>query len=104
MTSTDYSDLAPETRAILARSEEVAPLMKTPEFEHLGPPKGGALATLLFTRACTSLSNEDATARINLMPPMGDHGEWVLLTEEGDGGPVACQDKPETHRHLMWEC
>lgn len=105
MTDTEYRDLSPETRALIAKTREVEPLMKTPEFEQIplsGEP--GILGTLLYTRACTSLSDEEATARINLLPPMGDHGEWVLLTKEGEGGPVPCQDKPDTHRHLMWEC
>lgn len=70
-------------------------------FEVIAPPPG-PLGMLLFTRACTSLSDDEATARVNLVPS-GTSAGWVLCTEEGMA-PVPCQDKPETHRHLMWEC
>src|SRR5690606_32239990 len=100
---TEYTNLSPETRFIIAREKAIEPMMHTPEFELLGPPDGGVLAVLCFTRACTSLSDEEATARINLLPPMGDRGRWVLLTEPGNGGPVPCASRPDTHRHLMWE-
>ena len=63
---------------------------------------GHPLAALLFTRACTSLSDEEATARINSVPS-GTRNGWTLCAGEGRA-PVACEDKPTTHRHLMWGC
>ncbi|KAB1119074.1 hypothetical protein [Micromonospora aurantiaca (nom. illeg.)] len=43
------------------------------------------------SQACTSLSDEDATARMNLLPP-GTSGGWQLTTD------------PANHRHLIFGC
>lgn len=104
-TSDPTTDLSPSTQALVEQVRTNEHLLKTPEFEYLGPPLGGGIiGTLCFTRACTSLADEEATARINLASPSGLDHDWVLLTGEKGGGPVPCADKPETHRHLMWEC
>lgn len=75
------------------------------DFEEIGPPRGaGALALLIYTRVCTSLSDVDATSRLNETNPPGTSvNEWRLCTEE-DQLPIACEDNPGTHRHLMFHC
>jgi hypothetical protein len=57
---------------------------------------------LLGVQVCTSLSDEEATARMNLTPSGTSHG-WQL-TDLPDAQPVPCAEKPSTHRHLVFEC
>jgi hypothetical protein len=71
------------------------------DFKLLNVDSDSFFANLLYTRACTSLSDEDATARINLVPSGTSNG-WVLCTGE-QLEPVPCSEKPG-FRHLMWEC
>ena len=94
--STDrLADLSPQTRALIEQTEAAAPSQKTPEFTRLRE-------WMLNMQACTSLSDEDATARANLMPSGTTLG-WVLSTDP-ELAPVPCADNPETHRHLIFEC
>lgn len=89
------SDLRPETRELIEKVEAAAPRQHTPKFERIRE-------SLLYVQACTSLSDEDAADRMNELPS-GTSGGWMLITE-GDNAPVPCADKPETHRHLLFEC
>jgi hypothetical protein len=57
---------------------------------------------LVSVQVCTSLSDEDATARMNLTPS-GTKGGWQL-TDDPNNGPVPCADEPATHRHLIFVC
>ena len=57
---------------------------------------------LVSVQVCTSLSDEDATARMNLTPS-GTTGGWQL-TDDPNNGPVPCVDEPATHRHLIFVC
>lgn len=57
---------------------------------------------LVSAQVCTSLSDEDATARMNLTPSGTSHG-WQL-TDDPDNGPVPCADEPDTRRHLVFVC
>lgn len=59
---------------------------------------------LCFASACTSLSNEAAVAR---MPAAGTSHGWQVSDENfRDGTPNGspCNQRPETHRHLLFEC
>lgn len=91
----NLDDIQPTTRTLLERVEAGLKAQPGDDFERLGE-------SLLYARACTSLSDEDATARMNLTPSGTSYG-WQLCTDDGHA-PVPCQDKPDTHRHLMWEC
>ena len=54
--------------------------------------------------ACTSLSDEDATARMTLTPPSSSGWlRWQLDTDPANA-PVPCAEKPTTHRHLVFVC
>lgn len=86
-------DLTPELREYVARTEAAIPSQKTPEFTRLQE-------NLVSMQACTSLSDEEATARANLLPP-GDHFRWTPIA---DRTPVPCDDNPSTHRHIVFEC
>ena len=60
--------------------------------------------TLASVQVCTSLSDEDATARMALTPPSSSGRlSWQLDTDP-DNGPVPCAEKPATHRHLVFVC
>ena len=89
------TELRPETRALIAHIDANIDSQNTPEFMRIKE-------SLLWIQACTSLSDEDATARINIIPAGTTYG-WQL-TEDPDGAPVPCEDKPDTHRHLIFEC
>lgn len=95
-----------EMRAWAAEVERVAKAREDSHFELLGLPEGvGPLAMLCYSRCCTDLSDEDATARMNLVPSGTRHG-WSLVTEDEAGnplGPVACDEKPG-FRHLLFQC
>ena len=90
--------LQPETRALVEQIEAAEPSQKTPEFTRLNEG-------LVALRVCTSLSDEDATARANLLPPAGFDGDlrWEITTEP-KLAPVACANNPDTHRHLVFNC
>ena len=83
-----------ETWALVQQIDSAMPGQKTPEFERL---KEG----LFDAQVCTSLSDEEATARMNEVPSGTSNG-WTLTTD-ADRAPVACAENPETHRHLIFE-
>lgn len=57
---------------------------------------------------CTSLTDEQATARINETNPTGIARTWQLSDNStfagGDPHPCPCNEKPDTHRHLLFSC
>ncbi|MQB00514.1 MAG: hypothetical protein GEU78_09525 [Actinobacteria bacterium] len=57
--------------------------------------------------ACTSLTDEQATERINAVHPTGIRNPWTIVNEPfRDGTPngAPCPDAPDTRRHLLFEC
>lgn len=56
---------------------------------------------------CTSLTDEQATNRLNESHPTGlDHG-WSIADEAfqtGESNPCPCNDAPDTHRHILFVC
>lgn len=100
MSDTDrLADLSPATRALVEQTEAAAPSQRTDEFTVYAEG-------LIYSSVCTSLSDEDAIARRNLMPSGTSHG-WQLVDgpfRDGtpNGGP--CNQRPDTHRHLLFEC
>lgn len=88
-------ELKPETVALVARVEAALPSQNTPEFTRIQE-------RLLSTQVCTSLPDDEATVRMNLLPSGTSHG-WQLSTEP-ENAPVPCADQPETHRHLIFDC
>lgn len=89
------TELSPQTQALVAQVEAAIPSQHTPEFERLDERP-------LSVQVCTSLTDADATERVNRIPAGTSHG-WQLSTEPGLA-PVPCADKPDTHRHLIFEC
>jgi hypothetical protein len=51
---------------------------------------------------CTSLTDEEATERVNLVPS-GTVGGWKLFTGPGVS-QRPCDTDPGTHRHIAFEC
>lgn len=54
-------------------------------------------------QVCTCLSTKAATDRANAECPTGISSRWKPSKKKGLA-PVACQDNPETHRHIILEC
>lgn len=88
------AELSPETRALIQRTQAAMPSQQTPEFTRLRE-------FLLNAQACTSLTDDEATARMNVIGSGTTHG-W-RLTEDPELAPVPCADNPDTHRHLIFE-
>lgn len=62
---------------------------------------------LCTASACTSLTDEEASARINLEHPTGIDSSWEVSKEAfstGEANGMTCRDNPATHRHLLFEC
>lgn len=55
----------------------------------------------LDVQVCTSLGDEDATTWLNEVHPTGISSPWSI---DWKRPPVACADKPDTHRHLLYLC
>lgn len=87
--------LEPRLQKLVDEMEAGLAAQQTAEFERLRE-------ALFGVQVCTSLSDEEATARMNLTPSGTSHG-WQL-TDSVAAQPVACADKPSTHRHLVFEC
>lgn len=92
---TTFDDLRPETRALVEQVNANMPSQQTPEFTRLSE-------RLLSIQACTSLSDKEATERVNRVP-CGSTNGWQLSTDP-KLAPVACADNPSTHRHVIFEC
>lgn len=58
--------------------------------------------SLVWAAACTSLTNEQATDRLNAEHPTGITSRWELATAEPNSVP--CPDLSGTHRHLLFNC
>ncbi len=87
-------NISPITQKLVDSVVAAMPRQSTPEFTRVGEG-------LFDAQVCTSLSDEDATARMNEVPSGTSYG-WQLTTD-ADRAPVACADKPDTHRHLIFE-
>ena len=85
--------ISDSTWALVQQVEANRPSQSTPEFARLSEK-------ILGVQVCTSLSDEEATERVNLVPAGTTNG-WVL-SERPEHAPVPCDDRPETHRHLIF--
>lgn len=54
-------------------------------------------------RICTPLPDEEAVAWANANHASGTRDGW-MLDDHPANAPVPCDDKPDTHRHIMLEC
>lgn len=89
------STLEPRIAALADQMQAGLAEQQGPDFERLSE-------RLLSIQVCTSLSDEDATTRMNLTASGTTHG-WQLSVEPANA-PVPCADKPDTHRHLIFDC
>jgi len=87
-------NVSPATQQLVEAVTAAMPRQTSPEFTRLSEG-------LFDAQVCTSLSDEDATARMNEVPSGTSYG-WQLTTD-ADRAPVACADQPATHRHLIFE-
>lgn len=57
---------------------------------------------------CTSLTDEQATARLNTEHPTGIDSPWSISPDDtfasGQPNPRPCDDLPATHRHILFSC
>jgi hypothetical protein len=63
---------------------------------------------LIYASVCTSLSDDDATDRLNAEHPAGTVGGWTIASDPtfaaGEPNPCPCNRRPETHRHILFSC
>lgn len=62
---------------------------------------------LCYSSVCTSLSDEEAIERLNEAWPTGIPSQWRIADEPfrtGEANPCPCEQKPETHRHILFNC
>lgn len=63
---------------------------------------------LICASVCTSLSNEEATARLNAEHPTGVQSPWRISEDKafrnGEPNPCPCEHHPKTHRHILFNC
>lgn len=91
------SDLPPAigpgvgTRTMLELLHQNAPGHRTDEFVMRE-------ISMFWAQACTTLSDEEALARARTVPS-GSSGGWIRSQHPA----VPCSDRPDTHRHLMFE-
>lgn len=60
-----------------------------------------------YASVCTSLTDAEATARLNATHPAGPRSRWSVADEAFFGGQpngAPCEKQPATHRHLLFEC
>jgi len=60
-----------------------------------------ARVDIVFAAVCTSLSDEEATERLNAENPTGIGSKWEI---DKDTPSSVCQDNPDTHRHIVYNC
>lgn len=56
---------------------------------------------------CTSLSDDEATKRLNEEHPTGISSRWEIdpiVLDDGTQTPCKCLDNPDTHRHIIFSC
>lgn len=62
---------------------------------------------LCYASVCTSLTDEEAAARLNLDQPTGVGRPWEISKDEtfanGQPQPRPCDQFPDTHRHILFE-
>lgn len=78
-----------------------------PEHTQAGPAFVAYSVGMCSASVCTSLTDEEATQRLNASHPTGISSRWRLPDEplaygERNGRP--CPDRPQTHRHLLFHC
>lgn len=62
---------------------------------------------IVHASACTSLTDDAATAKMNVEYPTGIDSRWQITGEPfrtGEPNGVPCHDAPETHRHVLFTC
>lgn len=89
--------MRPYLAAMVDRFTAAMPRQHSPEFSRVVE----AAAELVV---CTSLDDAEATERVNELGPFPDKPErrWQLAGCDCCP-PVACVDKPATHRHVVFE-
>lgn len=74
--------------------------MTPPDFELYAA--GGGCASV-----CTTLPDEEATEQLNRVYPTGIRSRWEVSDDDfadGSTNPCPCDDHPETHRHILFNC
>ena len=63
---------------------------------------------LCAASVCTRLSDEETTKRLNMEHPVGFGPGWTISKDthfrQGQTNPCPCEDMPDTHRHILYEC
>lgn len=62
---------------------------------------------LCYASVCTTLPDAEATSRMNLEHMPGTSHGWQIADEpfrNGDPNGRPCDQRPASHRHLLFEC
>jgi hypothetical protein len=62
---------------------------------------------LCYASACTSLTDDEATAQMNTEHPTGIDSAWEIANEpfaSGDPNGRPCDQHADTHRHILFTC
>jgi hypothetical protein len=61
---------------------------------------------ICYASVCTSLTNREATRRLNSEQPV--NSGWKVSKDKkfhsGQPNPCRCEDNPKTHRHILFSC
>ena len=66
-----------------------------------------ACVSAVAVHGCSSLSLEETTKRLNDDLPTGIDSTWTLgdrVSCKGADNPVACAERPVTHKHYVFTC
>lgn len=57
---------------------------------------------------CTSMTVIEAQWRLNMDYPTGIQSKWKFAKREdfydGQSNPCSCEQKPKTHKHMLFHC
>jgi hypothetical protein len=102
----DLSDLSPTARDALARAEET--IAAYPAAVVTDIPDDGSYDCrltdqhVITAQVCTRLTDEEAAQWLTTVRPPGTETNRWYPSEHT--APVACEQFPDTHRHVIVEC
>lgn len=92
---------------VLALALPVDDAEEETETENRRPPFISYAHGLVYASVCTSLTDDEATTRLNFERPTGVDSPWRISDDptfaDGTPHPAPCPSSPE-HRHVLFTC